>query len=297
MRPLTILASVTAALAVASVTAPAQSQHAPLPPEVVALDTQEGERLFAESTARADFFRLVDTFVTQERPSFCGVASAVSVLNAVPIVAPETDVGAQFTQQNFFASEATRKIMTAEQVAKGGMTLDQLGDLLQTYAVKADVVHASDLSLEETRARLAMNLADARDFVIVNYQRGELGQESLGHISPLAAYHAASDRVLLLDVARYKYPPQWVKTDALYRAMRSNDLLSGKSRGFVMVSAAKTPPGARSGARPRSPTMILSGIIAVAFFLGVGAGFGLARLLRKPLGRDGSLNGSVNGTG
>jgi hypothetical protein len=44
----------------------------------------------------------------------------------------------------------------------------------------------------------------------VNYQRGALGQKESGHISPLAAYNAASDRFLILDVAAYKYPPVWV---------------------------------------------------------------------------------------
>ena len=45
----------------------------------------------------------------------------------------------------------------------------------------------------------------------MNYLRKAIGQERGGHISPLAAYDAKSDRFLILDVARYKYPPVWVK--------------------------------------------------------------------------------------
>ena len=49
-------------------------------------------------------------------------------------------------------------------------------------------------------------------FVIVNYLRKALGEQTGGHISPLAAYDGKADRFLILDVARYKYPPVWVKT-------------------------------------------------------------------------------------
>ena len=30
-----------------------------------------------------------------------------------------------------------------------------------------------------------------------------------GHFSPVAGYHAGTDSVLVLDVARFKYPPYW----------------------------------------------------------------------------------------
>ena len=47
-------------------------------------------------------------------------------------------------------------------------------------------------------------------YVLVNYLRRAIGQERGGHISPLAAYDADTDRFLILDVSRYKYPPVWV---------------------------------------------------------------------------------------
>lgn len=276
----------TAALAVATVVAlPARAQQAPLPPEVIGLDTAEGERLLSEATSKSDFAKLVSTFVTQERGSYCGVASAVTVLNALPIKLPDSNLpGPMFTQQNFFA-EATAKVMSAEEAARGGMTLAQLGNLLQTHPVSVELVYASDISLDDMRARLSKNVATANDFAIVNYNRGELMQESMGHISPLGAYHAASDRFLVLDVARYKYPPQWVRADALHRAMLSTDIVSGKSRGFVVVTAAKAPPGSRFLAPARRPVMLLGGIITAAFFVGLGVGLLIGRSLRKQRGQ------------
>jgi hypothetical protein len=71
--------------------------------------------------------------------------------------------------------------------------------------------------------------------VIVNYSRSGLEQEGRGHISPLAAYDADTDRFLILDVSRYKYPPVWVETAQLFDAMARSidDPVSG--RGFVLV--------------------------------------------------------------
>ena len=52
-------------------------QLQPLPPNLVALDSEEGRKLLVESKANRDFFALSSQFVTQQSTSFCGVASAV----------------------------------------------------------------------------------------------------------------------------------------------------------------------------------------------------------------------------
>jgi hypothetical protein len=79
---------------------------------------------------------------------------------------------------------------------------------------------------------------------LANYDRRALGQKGGGHISPLAAYDPDQDRVLILDVARYRYPAVWVTTPDLWRAIRSIDTSSGLSRGLVIIEppAAATAP-------------------------------------------------------
>lgn len=268
----------------------ARAQHAPLPVELIALDTPEGEKMLAESNAKADFVHLVSSYTTQERPSFCGVASAVTILNALPIPHPAIDVGGLFTQQNVF-SESAKTVISSEEVGRGGMTLAQLANFFQAHPAIVQLTYASDTNVDAMREKLSHNLATHGDYVVINYNRGALGQESLGHISPIGAYHAASDRFLLLDVARYKYPPHWVKAAALYDAMNTGDLISGKSRGFLTVSAAKLPPGTKFTANVRRPAMLLAGIIAAALLVGAGLGFlvGRATYKRGPQ-RNPSLN-------
>ena len=62
-------------------------------------------------------------------------------------------------------------------------------------------------TLDEFRKTARDYLSTEDRFVIVNYLRKAIGQEKGGHISPLAAYDAETDRFLILDVSRYKYPP------------------------------------------------------------------------------------------
>ena len=68
--------------------------------------------------------------------------------------------------------------------------------------------------------------------------RKTLGEERGGHISPLGAYDEKADRFLILDVARYKYPPVWVKTSDLFDAMNTTDSdNNNKTRGYAVVLA------------------------------------------------------------
>jgi hypothetical protein len=105
--------------------------------------------------------------------------------------------------------------------------------------VEAAVHHASDSSVEKFRAVAKDYLSQEDHFVIVNYLRKAIGQEKGGHISPLAAYDAETDRFLILDVSRYKYPPVWVTAPELFAAMNTTDADNqNRTRGFVLVQKA-----------------------------------------------------------
>ena len=56
-------------------------------------------------------------------------------------------------------------------------------------------------------------------------------QTGSGHFSPIGGYHAGRDMVLILDVARFKYPPHWVPLTLLWDAMSTIDNATGQQRG------------------------------------------------------------------
>lgn len=198
---------------------------------MISLESATGAQLLTESRFTADYDDLTRSFESQSRAAYCGVASSVVVLNALRLQPG-------LTQSTFFDDAAVR-VRSPLRVTLGGMTLAQLGELLRAHGVRATVTHASDTDVSAFRAIIQQNLQTADDYALVNYERAVLGQTASGHISPLAAYDAQTDRLLILDVAAYKYPPVWVATQDLWNAMNTIDTTSGRTRGFVVVRETK----------------------------------------------------------
>jgi hypothetical protein len=57
----------------------------------------------------------------------------------------------------------------------------------------------------------------------------------IGHFSPIGAYDAARDRVLMLDVWKQDYEPSWVDLRQLLRGMCLFSPISGTPRGYCVL--------------------------------------------------------------
>lgn len=207
-------------------------------PAVVYWNSDAGKILRARIPADADYWQLSPTFATQSTQSYCSVASAITVLNAMPINKPTDPAYAPypyFTQRNFFTPEVT-KIIGPQTVLAQGMTREEMAETLSRHGVKTQSIAGDTLSDEDLRSLLQKALGDDGRFVLANYFRAPLGQVGGGHWSVLAAFDAQSDSVLILDVAKYKYPPVWVGISTLRRAIATLDTASNKPRGLVIVS-------------------------------------------------------------
>jgi hypothetical protein len=214
-------------------------------PSLIPLSEPAGLHLLAGSGHRADYGALAGALLTQANLAYCGVASSAMLLNSLAVPAPAVPGYGPYrfwTQENFFEDPATRSVKAPELIARQGMTLDQLRDLLASKGLQVRTIHGRDIELLALRRLLVSSLANPLDRLVVNYDRRQLGQTGGGHIAPLAAYHAASDRVLILDVARYRYPSVWVPLVDLWRALRGLDSASGLSRGLVVVERQRPAP-------------------------------------------------------
>ena len=227
------------AAAMAAGIAGAQAETLPMPAGVIAFDTPQGEALLVGAEARNDYFPLSIYFTTQVNPAYCGPATIAMVLNALDVPRPPSDMTlglGLFDQENIF-TPAAEAVKPASAIMQGGMTLDDLGGLLAAHALHVDIHHAADSSLDEFRRAAISVISDDDHFILVNYLRKAIGQQEGGHISPLGAYDADTDRFLILDVSRYKYPPAWVTASSLFDAMNTPDSDNdNKTRGYVVVS-------------------------------------------------------------
>jgi hypothetical protein len=232
------------ALALCLLAPVARAETLPLPGNLTDLNSNQGQTLFLESGARANYFPIANHFVTQKTKAYCGVASMVMVLNAAGVpepMSPEHHPYRAFTQDNVL-DERTEAVLARDVLARQGMTLNQLGGVLALHPLAIEVRHAADGGLDRFRAAARDYLAAKDHFVIVNYLRSAIGQQGEGHFSPLAAYDAKTDRFLILDVTRYRYPPVWVKASDLFDAMNTTDSANdNKTRGYVLIAKTGTP--------------------------------------------------------
>jgi hypothetical protein len=210
----------------------------PVPPNLIALTQPEGQKRLMSSADNQSYWPLSEYFETQRNEAYCSVASSVMALNALGIKRPESTQYPDFpyfSQEDFFRS-VDPQVANAARVSREGMTLDQLSAVLSGFPVEVKKFRSSDLTLAQFRDLIRDTTGHSDRFVLLNFRRVEIGEEGGGHWSPLAAYNAASDSALLLDVARYKYPAVWVPIAQLYAASQAVDNVSGLSRGLVIVS-------------------------------------------------------------
>lgn len=214
-------------------------QRATAEPPVYFLTPQSDAWL--EGAEKRDLLPLMSHFVSEYQATFCGIASSVMALNTLgitPPTAPRWYPYDYWDQDNIFSREVLEKVAPVSEVDGGGITLEQLETLLNLSGARAEKTFAADTDVDAFRAAARAALADPDAVLIVNFARAVFGQAGLdggGHISPVAAYNAESDRFLVLDVARYKYLPSWATAETLYAAMNTEDTTSKKSRGFVVV--------------------------------------------------------------
>lgn len=209
----------------------------PIHDSLVPLTSDEGLALLEASSTKRAYVQLTTYLECQENLAFCGPASIAAVLNALQIPRPDSSRHhgyRLFDQQNIFTLGGTPP-KPIQDVRRSGMSLDILASHFRFASADCSMTYASDSSVDVFRNAITSSLETPHEFVVVNYLRSAIHQEGGGHISPLAAYHAPSDQVLILDVAKYKYPPVWVELPTLFAAMSSVD---GKhSRGFVIVGS------------------------------------------------------------
>lgn len=214
----------------------------PLPNKLVPFAGPEGRKLFREALADGSlegYFALSEQFHTQADPAFCGLGSLVVALNALAI-----DPGRLWKGPwRWFDESLLDCCVPLEQVRTRGVTLGELSCLATCNGARAKVTYAAQADVLALRRAIEQcsRAADGQ-VLIAAYDRAALGQTGSGHYSPIGGYHRDADMALVLDVARFKYPPHWTPIDQLFQAMLPVDPQSGRSRGWVTLSA---DPGAR----------------------------------------------------
>jgi glutathione gamma-glutamylcysteinyltransferase len=237
------------------------------------LSSPEGQQLFRSSllnNGTKAFFHLISQFHTQTEPAFCGPSTLVMVLNSLNV-----DPRQQWKSDapwRWYSEEMLNCCIDLETIRKSGITFSMFNCLARCQGLTTDAQFGSDSTIEDFREAVkkaccdegsadakSKESSDQQTYLVVSYNRKVLQQTGSGHFSPIAAYDEASDKVLILDTARFKYTPHWVSVDLIFTAMLSIDKETNKSRGFLLLSFETDEKHASDSSSPhyRLPQSVL----------------------------------------
>lgn len=224
----------------------------PLPPNLVALSSKKGKQLFREAFddgTLESYFPLAEQFITQSEPSYCSISSLAMVLNALNYDPKRIWKGSwRWVSEEMLHCESKNLCgHSEEKVRQTGMSFGEFETLTRCHGVgiqgfrachPASVSCGSEGYTKFYKTVEAISRNDKNNmFMIVNYSRKRLSQTGDGHFSPIAAFHKGEGYVLVLDVARFKYPPYWVKIEDMWDAMAVVDKATNEARGYFLIES------------------------------------------------------------
>lgn len=199
-----------------------------------------------------DFFRYQSGWEAQITQALCAVASTAALLNSLrdDSAMEDYDLPMDPTYVPFlWATQAN--ILDPDDPHHGDCIVSAFGGRSNAEAVKhigqgigtlpkfancflepngyiAEGHHAQDYLEKELKAIVVAHLKEPHSRVLLNYDRGGIGQGPMGHghWSPLGAYNEELDSFLIMDVAKYKHPMVWVSWEELWGGALTTDSCS-----------------------------------------------------------------------
>lgn len=208
---------------------PQQAQPTALVPAAAppwALDSCEGRRLAASMPqgARAALARWREgsnrCWEPQQRGHYCAPASAVATLRFFGIAGP-----------GLSQTTVYERIVVPNGLFTSGVSFEHGHKMMELLAVKElEIRPCSSPCRDEVRARLRADLQAEGLVLLANYWRPGVGG---GHWSPLGGF--AEDKVLVLDTAADRFPPQWMPLDWIVEGLCRHNDKTGRPRGYLAI--------------------------------------------------------------
>jgi len=191
-----------------------------------------------------DFFQISSGLDVQLNQDYCGAATAVAILNSLRYLrndGVEIPVDSDYapysyaTQSDIFGKCTEKNVIHHLNGIDGittpphGLNIEQVAQVLRchldggTWSVDTYHLDKTHMTVGKVKYDLKNALIDPSSRVLVNYNRTLIGQTGGGHWSPVGSYSEKWDAFLIVDVAKYKYPPVWIPAERLYDAMATDD--------------------------------------------------------------------------
>lgn len=202
------------------------------------LSSDDGRKMFARGIAdgtHEGYFPLAEQFMTQSSPPYCALTTLAMMLNSLNIDPNERWKGGwRWFNEDMLIDNCCKP---KSEVEADGMTMDEFAGIGRCHGAAISCTRASDVNVDTFRQHVIATVSSASPpLMAASFSRATLGQSGDGHFSPIAGYDAESDHVLVLDVARFKYPPWYAPLPLLFDSMLPADPATGRSRGYMLLA-------------------------------------------------------------
>jgi hypothetical protein len=233
--------------------------------EIVYWEDPRSLQWLSRASANKAYIKLTRFYETQSDKFMCGPASISVVLNAIKFgsglplpldleqetfarsINPSLPVNYQasfprYTQRNIFqvGNPKTKGLSQVYGVPSSdghvspGLNLQEMQEILSAHNVSSKIHYVTDASSSDYHRDVISHALNTEDhYVIANFDRAVWGLQGAGHISPLGAYDAISNKIFIVDVNIYgKW--LWIDFDLFLKSMASRD--NGMPRGYLIIS-------------------------------------------------------------
>lgn len=202
---------------------------------------------FFKKNDAPDYWAIAPYYVPQQDGRSCSVATVAMLVNALRSRLDLSQDEPLVTQS---AVLKKTNLSTWKRSVGGlgrGVTLEQLREIsataLQAYGIAGYQVELNHADARNGMAKsrfleaLKQNEKNREDIILINFDQKILtgDPEGVGHISPIGAYDAQTQRVLVMDTDREWYEPYWVSWEKAFEAMSTQDSASSKTRGYIWI--------------------------------------------------------------
>jgi hypothetical protein len=212
------------------------------------LSPLSGDHAYIQKNPAPAYWALAPHLIHQHTDASCSLATATMLLNGARALDGHAQIGQFVSEHKLLERMADADWQREITPPDGnGISLVALGEKLPRtlalyglhgWSVDVHTVSAADVPTAEAfRAELVAMETKGDRLLAGNYHLATTygDQWDIGHFSPIGAYDASSDRVLLLDVWKADYEPSWVPLMRLLQGMTQISPLTNNARGYLVL--------------------------------------------------------------
>lgn len=217
-------------------------------PELIPL---RADHAYLRGAPDSVYWSIAPHLIQQATDSSCSLATAVMLLNTVRGCEGHLRHTGPVSEDSLLDTLGDEVWRTSVAQDGNGLSLTEFAAAMEralssyecatSWSVTIAPVTDAAAAATDLRGALMTMETGGAGFIAANFHLDLFYGDGVdvGHFSPIGAYDAARDLVLMLDVYKKDYEPVWAPLPRLAKAMATQSRKTGEPRGYALVRRRK----------------------------------------------------------